>query len=197
MEPNQEPAGRKAARAAPRADIPMRLRPGEYQGRNGEILVREKVKGANKYDFPDSIKETGWSYQWIRHSTYGDTSHSELSLMRRSGWREVPPDQLKGYFKDIAPEGVNHIELDGSILMERPEGMTLDARQEAIDEANRRYAAASIDKIYDDQARSKMPAGIEPWLQQIRSDRNSARYERAPDAWAPELKQATAVPMDD
>lgn len=185
-----QPVDRKQARQ-PVKDGPVQLRKGEYRGRNGEILVREKVKGANKFDFPDSIKEKRWSYQWIRHSTYGDTSHSELSLMRRSGWREVPPDALKGYFKDMVPDGANHIELDGSILMERPEGMTIEARQEAVDDANRRYAAASIDRIYDEQARSKMPAGIEPWLQQIRDDRRGGRYERVPDAWAPELKHAS------
>ena len=173
----------------------MKLRPGEYRGRNGELLVRENVKGANKFDFPDSVKDAGWSYQWIRVSAYGDTSHSELLDMRRAGWREVPPSALKGYFKDMVPEGCNHIEMQGLVLMERPEGMTKDAQQEALDDDNRKYAAASIDKIYDEHAREKMPSGIEPWLQQVRDDRRSSRYERAPDAWQPDLR--AAVPMDD
>ena len=82
------------------------------------------------------------------------------------------------------------------IFMERPLGMTLEARQEALDYANRRYAAASIDRIYDDEARSKMPNGIEPWLQQIRQDRGSP--ERAPDSWKPKHRAPSGgMPMDD
>jgi hypothetical protein len=173
----------------------MKLRPGEYRGRNGELLVREKVRGSNKFDFPDSIKEAGWSYQWIRHTVYGDPTKSELSSMRRSGWREVSPEALNGYFRDMVPEGCNHIEIEGLILMERPEGMTKEAQQEALDAANRQYASASIDKIYDEHAREKMPSGIEPWLQQVRDNRRNARYERAPDAWQPDLR--AAVSMDD
>lgn len=179
---------RKSART-PVKEGEVKLRKGEFRGRNGEILVREKNKTANKFDFPDSIKEPGWSYQWIRHSVYGDTSHSELPDMKRNGWREVPADGLKGYFREVVPEGRNCIEIDGSLLVERPEGMTKEAQMEALDEANRRYAAASIDRIYDDQARSKMPSGIEPWLQQIRQDRG--RYERVPDSWAPSLRPSS------
>lgn len=186
--------GRKPVRT-PAKEGPVKLRANEYRGRNGEILTREKVHGANKFDFPDNIKEPGWSYQWIRHTVYGDASHSELPLMRRNGWREVPPDALKGYFKDMVNDGAACIEMDGMVLMERPEGMTRDAQQEQLNEANRQYAASSIDKIYDDQARSKMPAGIEPWLQEIRDDRNRARYERAPDDWAPQHAPAS-LPMD-
>lgn len=190
MEPQSE--GRKPARTAVK-EGPVKLRDGEYRGRNGELLVRERYSTPNKFDFPKSLKEPGWSYQWIRHSTLGDLSHSELPLMKRNGWREVPPDQLKGYFKDMIPEGQSFIEIDGMVLVERPEGMTKEAQQDALDEANRRYAAASIDKIYDDQARSKMPAGIEPWMQAIRQERSAP--ERAPDSWKPSLKRS-AAPMD-
>lgn len=190
METAQE--ARKAVRS-PAKEGAVKLREGEYRGRNGEILVRERNTSPNKFDFPDSLKEPGWSYQWIRHSVYGDLSMSEMALMKRNGWREVTPDQLKGYFRDMVPDGQNFIEIDGLVLVERPEGMTKEAQQEALHEANRRYAAASIDKIYDDQARSKMPAGIEPWLQAIRQERSAP--ERAPDDWKPTYKRS-AVPMD-
>ena len=169
----------------------VKLRQGEYFGRNGEILTREPITGSNKFDFPDSLKEPGWSYQWIRHSVIGDLTHSELALMQRNGWRMVQPDALKGYFRDMVPEGYNNIEIDGLVLVERPEGMTRDAQEQALDEANRQYARASIDKIYDDQAASKMPAGIQPWLQAVRQERG--RPERAPDALKPSLRHARAM----
>ena len=190
MDNTQE--ARKPART-PAKEGPVKLREGEFRGRDGQILVREKNRNGNKFEFPESLKEQGWSYQWIRHSVYGDTSHTEMLEMKRNGWVEVRPDALKGYFKEMVPEGKNHIEIDGMVLVERPEGMTKEAQAEALDLANRRYAQASIDKIYDDQARSKMPGGIEPWLQAIRQERG--RAERAPDAWQPTLKPAQS--MDD
>lgn len=170
------------------ADGPMKLRPGEYLGRNGETLTREKVKSSNKYDFPDDVKEPGWSYQWVRASVLGDTSMGELPAMRRNGWREVQPDALKGYYRAMVPDGQNFIELDGLVLVERPEGMTMDAQREALDDANRRMASGTINHIYDEQAASKMPSGVMPWYQQIQHDRG--QIERAPQAWAPELKRA-------
>jgi hypothetical protein len=186
---NTPETGRKPARQ-PAKEGPVNLRPGEYRGRDGQIITREKTKGGNKFEFPDRFKEKGWSYQWVRHIVYGDPSHSNLATSKRNGWKEVPVTALGGYFKDAVPEGVAHIELDGMILMERPEGMTKEAQDESLNEANKIFARASIDKVYDDQARSKLPAGIEPWFQQIRDDRRSAQYERAPDAWAPQHRES-------
>ena len=117
----------------------VKLKKGEYLGRNGEILRRSPVKNGNPFDFPDDVKEPGWSYQFIRHSVYGNTDHSELSAMKRAGWREVHPDALNGYFREETPEGQNHILKEGLILVERPEQMTRDAQEEQLKTANSYY----------------------------------------------------------
>ena len=175
-------------------DGQVKLRPGEYMGRNGEVLHRPKVRAGNKFDFPDEIKEPGWSYQWIRTNVLGDSSTSEIHSMKQTGWREVTPDQLKGYFKELIPEGQSYIEMDGLRLMERPEGMTKDAQRESLDEANRQLAKASLDKIRDGDWVNNMPSGVVPWRESMITQHDS--YERAPSSWKPELKPRS-MPMDE
>lgn len=177
----------------PAREGPVKLRVGEYLGHGGEVLKRQKFQTVNKFDFPNHLKKPGWSYQWIRGGVLGDLSLSELPLMKSSGWREVPPQELNNYYKDVIPDGQNHIMLDGMILMWRPEGMTIEAQQETLDAANYQYRM-QIHKIYDNTA--KLPAGvIEPLGEYIREDRG--RPEAAPKAWQPPLKpRATPMPMD-
>lgn len=178
------PAGRKPPRAPIREGEVM-LRQGEYHGRNGEILKRAPFKGGNKYDFPDDIKEPGWSYQWIRHSIFNSTEFSELPAMRRAGWREVSSDGLKGYFKDQTPEGQNFIMDEGLILVERPEGMTREAHQEALANANKHFQG-QIHKIYDETA--QLPTGFKPW-RNTGDEIGLGEIERAPQNWKPEYKE--------
>ena len=64
--------GRKQVRA-PIKDGEVKLRPGEYLTRTGEIVKRTPFKAGNKFDLPDDVKEPGWSYQWIRESIYNNT----------------------------------------------------------------------------------------------------------------------------
>jgi hypothetical protein len=186
------PNGRKQARA-PIKEGEVMLRSGEYRGRNGEILKRSPFKGGNKFDIPDDIKEPGWSYQWIRHSIYQNTEFSELPAMRRSGWREVSPDGLKGYFKDQTPEGQNFISDEGLILVERPEGMTKEAQQEAVMRANRQYQG-QLHKIYDESA--QLPSGFKPWRAPS-DDIGLGAPERAPSEWKPVHRPARQINPDD
>ncbi len=173
----QAPAGRKQVRA-PVREGEVNLRPGEYAGRNGEILKRTPFKFGNKFDIPDDVKEPGWSYQWIRHSIYNSTDYSEMAAMKRAGWREVHPNALKGYFREQTPEGQNFITDEGLVLVERPIGMTREAHNEALATANRHYQG-QIHKIYDETA--QLPSGFEP----LRGDFNQGAPEAAPRGWKP------------
>jgi hypothetical protein len=162
------------------------LRAGEYRGRGGEILKRAPFKFGNKYDFPDDVKEPGWSYQWIRHSIYNSTEYSEMSVMKRAGWREVHPGALKGYFRDQTPEGQNFIIDEGQVLVERPAGMTAEAHHEMNDAAKQHYRA-QIHKIYDENA--KLPPGMKTWKAAGEFDQEAP--QPVPDEWRPGLRPGT------
>lgn len=158
---------------------PVRLSRGEYKGRNGEILKRSPSPRGNPFDFPDELKEDGWSYQWCRHSCYNNTDHSELSIMKRAGWREVSPDALNGYFKEEVPEGQSYIHREGLVLMERPQGMTDEAREEELRKANYQFAAQVEKRDPADEA--PLPTGFVPHMREIQQE----RFQPSPQEWKP------------
>ena len=190
-EPDREPDAMidEPARK-PVFDGPVRLRENEYRGRNGEILRREKYKHGNKYDFPDDIKETGWTYWWARHTVHGENSYSELATALRNGWALVRPDQLKGYFRNMVQPGSDCIEIDGLVLVERPKIMSDDAHEEGLRDANRKYHQSMqtiINQGMDQVA--MMPTGVIPYVRGgNRVD--VGEYEQAPSSWAPPLEDA-------
>ena len=179
------PGGRKAVRE-PIREGEIKLRSGEYAGRNGEVLKRAPFKFGNKFDIPDDVKEPGWSYQWIRHSIYNSTDYSEMSAMKRAGWREVHPDALKGYFREQTPEGQSCIIDEGLVLVERPQGMTDDAHREMRESANHHYRA-QIHKIYDETA--QLPPGMKSWKAASEFDQEAP--QAAPDEWRPQMKRGS------
>ena len=173
----QAPAGRKQVRA-PIKEGEVQLRPGEYRGRDGQVLKRLPVKAGNKFDFPEEYKDPDWSYQWIRESIYNNTEYSETSEMGRAGWTRVKPDSLKGYFREQMPEGQNFISMEGLTLVERPKGMTEEAKAEALATANKHYQG-QLHKIYDETA--QLPSGFKP----LRIERDFDEPEAAPQSWKP------------
>lgn len=176
---SQKVDGRRRVRE-PIKEGEVQLRKGEYMGRNGAILKRTPAKAGNKYDLPDDIKEHGWDYQWVRHSLYNNTEFSELPTMKRAGWSEVHPEALKGYFREQGAEGQNCITMEDLILVERPLGMTLEARAEDLANANKHYHG-QIHKIYDETA--QLPSGYRTWKSETRVDHSE--IEEAPMEWKP------------
>ena len=87
---------------------------------------------------PEHLKDPGWSYQWIASRVYNRPNHGEMREMHSNGWRPVKPHQLGGYFERYA-EGNDFIEVDGMLLVERPEAMT-----EAAKEREKRAADAQF-----------------------------------------------------
>ena len=185
---SQAPGGRKPLRM-PVREGEVQLRPGEYQGRNGEILKRSPVKFGNPFDFPDDVKDPDWSYQWIRQSVFNSTEHSEMAAMKRAGWREVPPDGVKGYFKEEVPEGQNFIAREGLVLVERPVGMTEEAKTEALRAANKHYEG-QIHKIHDENA--TLPSGFRA----LRGEIDREAPQAAPSEWKPQHRPRKIDPAD-
>ena len=135
-----ETKGRETARgdARPplRGDVrpdqrpPQRLEPGQFVGRDGEILTFAAggETGSDEFYVPEELKEPGWSYQWIACTVHNKPNHGEMRDMHLNGWRPVKPHQLGGYFERYA-EGRDYIEFKGQMLVERPQSMTDAARE--------------------------------------------------------------------
>jgi hypothetical protein len=182
----KEPS-REAAR-----ETPPVLKKGQYLGRGGKIITREKPSSYNLFDFPDSIKEEGWSYQWCRTATLGNAEgdHNEIPLMTRAGWAPVNPSQLNGYFASENKDR-DHIVRDGLMLMERPQVMTDDALREAKQAADAAFQRG-LGHISDDMY--SLPTGFVYDRNAVRVNRDG--YEQAPSDLKPGYARVSA-PVDD
>ena len=125
--------------ARPGQRAPQRAAP-EFVGRDGESLTFSLggELGSDQFHIPDELKDAGWSYQWIAATVYNRPNHGEMRDMHNNGWRPVKPHQLGGYFERYS-EGNDFIQIDGLLLVERPEAMT-----EAAKEREKRAADAQF-----------------------------------------------------
>lgn len=101
----------------------------EHNSARKRTRSRNSMLSSNPFDLPLHEIPEGLTYEWKRFSTVGDEDHFYLSEMRRQGWEPVHPSVHpnwvpKGYDKPNIIRG-------GLILMERPEELTKEARDEA------------------------------------------------------------------
>lgn len=102
------------------------------RGRDGELLTRHRPTSAqDKYEFPDSLKEPGWSYQWIAQAVIGNTQvvRSTNHEMSTNGWRPCASKRIADYF---GIKGSKTITFDDLVLHERPAPLTEEARAEEV-----------------------------------------------------------------
>ena len=92
------------------------LKPGEFMGRDGEILSFKGDEYGDSFSIPPQEIPDGWSYQWVRQSVLGndDRTYSNNLPMQANGWRPVPQDRHAHTLTNQR----------GMVLMERPAGMT-------------------------------------------------------------------------
>lgn len=85
------------------------------------------------YVDPQSIPE-GWTYEWKRHSTYGQEDPAYQVQLARAGWTPVPVDR----HPDMMPVGTSDktIMRKGLLLMECPTEIVDDRKR--IDQKNAR-----------------------------------------------------------
>jgi hypothetical protein len=98
----------------------------DSQGR----MLRRRRRVENKFHFPPEKIPPGWSYEWKRQSCYGQPDTDHQVNLRENCWTPVPAER----HPEMMP--VDHkgpITKDGMILMERPEYLTKEARQEDYD----------------------------------------------------------------
>ncbi len=120
---------RPALRAEARNDqrAPQRMKPGEFLGRDGEILTRRSHHLVDEFEIPAEVKLPGWSYQWNTVTVNNQQNFSSQRDMYANGWRPVRPADLEGYFENYA-DGKNEIFHKGLRLEMRPAEMTEEAK---------------------------------------------------------------------
>ena len=110
----------KPAREEPHVSdhVPPRLR----------TRSRKSTVNESPFDIPMSEIPAGLTYEWKRWSVNGLHDPFYISAMRNQGWEPVDPKVHPTW----VPPGYSepHIIKDGQILMERPEELTKEARQE-------------------------------------------------------------------
>lgn len=120
---------REAARGASARDLLSA--PGQYKGRNGEVLTRNATLNSDPFEIPEGLKEPGWSYQWITEAVINSPQvvRRHLHQMYQVGWRPV---HAEGRWNGVyaSPEEKGHIIVGDCGLYERPLEMSRDAQDE-------------------------------------------------------------------
>lgn len=140
--PVARPAAPQMRQEADRPKVEITAPPGRKValGRDGKPIWRQKTATTDPFHIDERIIPDDWSYEWKRRSVYGweDTQHQvTLGL---NGWTPVPAERHDGMF--MAPGAKGAIERDGMILMERPLELTLEAKIEEKQKADRQYISS-------------------------------------------------------
>lgn len=132
---NQEIQARAASIRPPVSDSVAAALARAKEIREGTAYSRE---AANEFDLPLEIIPEGWSYEWKRHSVYGQIDNDNAMEMYRTGWQAVPAKR----HPELMPVGYvgDTIQRKGLVLMERPLVLTMEARERTQQEARRAVA---------------------------------------------------------
>jgi hypothetical protein len=100
------------------------------RGRDGEELTRTRKAGIDPFDVPKGFAPPGWTYQWCAVASLGNTEVVRTMSIEffQNGWRPVPAKRHDGYFMPKGEDGP--IIVRDQMLMERPEELTLQAKEE-------------------------------------------------------------------
>lgn len=128
------------------------------RGRDGEELTRRRSDTIDPYDLPQGEIPSGWAYQWVAESVFGDQHvvMDQRRTMHDNGWRPVPVERHPGRFT-FEKEGV--IRRGGLILCERPIALQREAQEESLRAANQQIQDRN-DSV-GLAARKAMPSGFE------------------------------------
>lgn len=156
-EAEEAAAARTHTRASARTRSDGRL---EVTGRNGEVLSRTRTYVGDIFEIPEEMIPEGWSYQWNSVSIAGNSEIilDQNHMMHQNGWRPVPAERYAG---TLVPKGATGNIIRGQqMLMERPQSLTDEARQEDLRNAYQlvsdRNESLKLTKV-----RSQLPEGME------------------------------------
>jgi len=141
------PIGDGATAAAPRIDRASSSM--EYEvGENGRIIVkmggetftRKRPGHHDPFQFAEGEIPDKMSYQWIAVSVHNNNDLVPLHTAQwfENGWRPVPASRHPGRF--MSAEKTGAIVRDGLMLVERPEVLTREAREEDLSKAKQQIS---------------------------------------------------------
>lgn len=107
----------------------------------GRVRKRKSGQQQNPFDIPEHLKKPGISYEWKRHTVMGKDDYSYTAGMLENGWLAVDSGELPGFMR---PGYEGPVIRDGMILMERPQELTDEARDEMLQDAR---GAMQIQKV--------------------------------------------------
>jgi hypothetical protein len=186
-------AVRAEVRADTRAETRHRAREAEPEGvkdRDGNILVRRSFESMDPFELPPefiaAVRAENYSLEWKSEYVYNQQQTPYLSkLMTNGHWTPVHNDRIPGRFPGEPDEPIRH---EGMILMERPLGLTSQARREdqmkARDQVNLRQKNWGVSSKRPDYFDAHTPEAEKHTL--LRKT-----LEQADSAWQPELQIAS------
>ena len=162
-------SGRRVGRRGPGASaadrsVKTRGRPAvtpiiDDEDDDGSTITRRSRHegGGNDFDIPQAWRRPGWDYQWITISVINQpVDGAELNRSYEGGWRPVPAKQMSqlcppGYAKDT-------IERYGQLLMMRPMRLTIEAKREEYDIAEKQKRDKLMAASAFSTGKSSMPS---------------------------------------
>lgn len=127
MPPKGWTRGRAETEQMPREG--RRLKAGEYLGRNGQIIRRNKPELA-QLDVPAEFREEGWDYVWARQYCINEPDNQNMTATKMGGWTSVTCKQMRGFMNTPEDPDDQAITYGGLVLMERPMAISEDAQNE-------------------------------------------------------------------
>lgn len=106
--------------------------------------LRKGIANTSPTHIPQEMIPEGIDLQWVTDTVYGQPDIQGRQSFEINGWRPVTPDMFGGRFDGMfMPKGYKgEINVMGSVLMERPIELTLEARAEERAQATHARVAA-------------------------------------------------------
>ncbi len=103
--------------------------------------------GVNRFFIPPHLPPPGWSWEFKRETVTGMTDPAYMAELMKNGWEPVMYESYPGIFApEFDDKGLpikGPVRIDGQMLMERAEVLTLEARAEEKRKADDRVGTAS------------------------------------------------------
>lgn len=141
-------------------DTARPLKPGEFLGRNGEILALKRDPERDMFYIPPELMDKDYTYEWKRETVIGVPDVTHQVHLAENGWRAVLVEKgsrWEGHFMPTGYQGP--IRREGNMLMERPKGMTDMVRAQEKARANSQLRD-SFDKYTRRRGAVDVPRGF-------------------------------------
>lgn len=107
------------------------LKPGEFLGRNGEILTLKRDPSKNIFDIPAHLNDDPtWTREWKRFEIYNKYDETHQQHLQENGWRPVMVEPGNGWGEFYGgPNYRGPVRREDMVLMERPAALTAEVRR--------------------------------------------------------------------